>query len=122
MIKLQEEKSEDPQTSYKLRTEQLEDNLTVITLDQAYQNSKGSNFFYTIGVFIIISSYSMAGILPYSIPFLIKEPELLCRMDYDSSWESCSKSEACDGTYTEYKVDHNDHESLTNWRTSMDLI
>jgi len=69
-----------------MRDSDLKDNSTVISLDQAYENSRGNNMFYTLNVFCIIMSYSFAGILPYSIPFLVKQPDLLCQRNSDGGW------------------------------------
>jgi hypothetical protein len=51
--------------------------LISITLEEGYDNSRGNNVFYTLHVFCIFASYSFGGILPYSIPFLVKQPDLL---------------------------------------------
>ena len=67
---------------------------TLITLEQAYENSRGKNIFYTLHVFIIIMAYSFAGILPYSLPFLVKMPDLLCRQYQGSDWARCDEEEA----------------------------
>ena len=100
----------------------VQDDLTVITLEQGYENSRGKNIFYTLHVFIIIMTYSWAGILPYSIPFLVKMPDLLCRLDHDSPWERWDEDKACNGYYGDYKIDYDSKETITNWITSMDLV
>lgn len=67
-------------------------------------------------------SYSLGGILPYSIPFLVKMPDLLCRRSPKEAWVACSKEEACSGHFLEYKIDKDSVETITNWITSMDLV
>jgi MFS family permease len=67
-------------------------------------------------------TYSLTGIFPYSIPFLVKVPALLWRQNKNDSWEDWDQDEACDGSYFDYKVNHSSHETVTNWVTSMNLI
>ncbi|CAI2363809.1 unnamed protein product [Moneuplotes crassus] len=116
---VEEIKDESPENQNRISSI---DDFTLITLEQGYENSKGRNRFYTINVFCIIMAYSLGGLFPYSIPFLTKVPSLKCMSFTQNTWEGCDKDQACSSQFMDYKINHNSHETVTNWITSMDLL
>lgn len=64
--------------------------------------------------------------ITFSIPFLLRIPEMLCQTDPGSNWEVCSKSEYCHhkSMYTQKFNDENFENSntLDNWTTQYDIV
>ena len=115
--------------NYKIQTEQFEDgshhrqlnNVGTITIDQAYELSYGNNFFQLFDMIFVRFSYCLTGYVTFSLPFLVKAPDFICRNTIDDDWAYWTKHEACSGKFSEYKIDYESKETLNNWITSIGL-
>ena len=86
----------------------MKDDFEVITIDRAYELSYGNNFFQLFN-------------MTFSLPFLVKTPNLLSRNAIDDDWVYCTKHEACSGMFSEYKIDYESKETVVNWITLIGL-
>ena len=99
----------------------MKDEFEVITIDQAYELSYGNNFFQLFNMTFIRFSYCLTGYMTFSLPFLIKTPDLLCKNAIDDDWVYCTKHEACSGMFSDYKIDYESKETIVNWVTLLGL-